>query len=184
MNIESYTLPKDKTILHHASTEDLMMMIDLLKPKYCMPVEGEYRYMVGNANLASELGIPPENIILKQNGEVITFENGVLSKKTEMIKIGETFIDGSIGEDVGELVLKDREVLGENGIVLGFIYVKDSSEMISEIKKISENIIEKNTTDDYVDYNNIKQEIREHLGKYFYSETESKPMIIAVIQEI
>ncbi len=205
MNIESYTLPKDKTILHHASTEDLMMMIDLLKPKYCMPVEGEYRYMVGNANLASELGIPPENIILKQNGEVVTFENGVLSKKSEMIKIGETFIDGSIGEDVGELVLKDREVLGENGIVLvsaslskktkkivvgpevttrGFIYVKDSSEMISEIKKISENIIEKNTTDDYVDYNNIKQEIREHLGKYFYSETESKPMIIAVIQEI
>lgn len=205
MGNESYTIPKDKTILHHASAEDLMMMVDLLKPKYCMPVEGEYRYMVGNANLASELGIPNENIILKQNGEMVTFEDGVLSKKSEIIKIGETFIDGSIGEDVGELVLKDREVLGENGIVLisaslskkskkiivgpevttrGFIYVKDSSEIISEIKKISENIIEKNTTSDYVDYNNIKQEIREHLGKYFYSETESKPMIIAVIQEI
>lgn len=205
MNIESYTIPKNKSILHHASTEDLMMMIDLLKPKYCMPVEGEYRFMVGNANLASELGIPKDNIILKQNGEVVTFENGELVNKSEIIKIGETLIDGSIGEDVGELVIKDREVLGENGIVLvsaslskktkkmivgpevttrGFIYVKDSSEMISEIKKISENIIEKNTTKDYVDYNNIKQEIRENLGKYFYSETESKPMIIAVIQEI
>lgn len=205
MNIESFAIPKDRNILHHASTEDLMMMIDLLKPKYVMPVEGEYRYMVGNANLASNLGIPNENIILKQNGEVVTFENGVLQDKTEVIKINETLIDGSIGEDVGELVIKDREVLGENGIVLvsaslskktkellvgpevttrGFIYVKDSSEMIKEIKKISEEIISKNTTSDYVDYNNIKTEIREHLGKYFYSETESKPMIIAVIQEI
>ncbi len=205
MNVESFTIPKDKNILHHASTEDLMMMIDLLKPKYVMPVEGEYRYMVGNANLASSLGIPNENIILKQNGEIVTIENGVLQEKTETVKINETLIDGSMGEDVGELVIKDREVLGENGIVLvsaslskktkqilvgpevttrGFIYVKDSSEIISEIKRISEDIIIKNTTAEYVDYNNIKTEIREHLGKYFYSETESKPMIIAVIQEI
>ncbi len=205
MNIESYTLPKGRNILHHASTEDLMMMIDLLKPKYCMPVEGEYRYMVGNANLASSLGIPNENIILKQNGEAVTFENGVLQDKTEVIKIGDTLIDGSIGEDVGELVIKDREVLGENGIVLisaslskktkeilvgpevttrGFIYAKDSVDLIAEIKKISENVITKNTTSEYVDYNAIKQEIRENLGKYFYQETESKPMIIAVIQEV
>lgn len=205
LNVESYTIPKGRNILHHASTEDLMMMIDLLKPKYCMPVEGEYRFMVGNANLASSLGIPNENIILKQNGEAVTFENGVLKDKIEIIKIGDTLIDGSIGEDVGELVIKDREVLGENGIVLisaslskktkeilvgpevttrGFIYVKDSIEMIGEIKKISESIITKNTTDEYVDYNAIKQEIRENLGKYFYQETESKPMIIAVIQEV
>lgn len=205
LDIESYAIPKGRSILQHASTEDLMMMIDLLKPKYCMPVEGEYRYMVGNANLASSLGIPTENIILKQNGDVVTFEDGKLLDKAESIKINETLIDGNIGEDVGELVIKDREVLGENGIVLisaslskktkeilvgpevttrGFIYVKDSSDMVAEIKKISEGIITKNTTVDFVDYNAIKQEIRENLGKYFYSETESKPMIIAVIQEV
>lgn len=205
MNIESYSIPKDKTILQHASSEDLMMMIDLLKPKYCMPVEGEYRYMVGNANIASSLGIPKENIILKQNGEAVFFENGVLSEKTEIIKINDTLIDGSMGEDVGELVIKDREVLGENGIVLisaslskktkqilvgpevttrGFIYVKDSSEIIAEIKNVCTAIIEKNVTETQVDYNAIKQEIREQLSKYFYSETESKPMIIAVIQEV
>lgn len=205
LNVESYSIPKDKSILHHASSEDLMMMIDLLKPKYCMPVKGEYRYMVGVADIANSLGIPKENIILKQNGEIVNIENGELQTKSEIIKIGDTLIDGSIGSDVGELVIKDREVLGENGIVLvsaslskktkeiivgpevttrGFIYVKDSSEMISEIKKISESIIVKNTTKDYVDYNTIKQEIRETLGKYFYSETESKPMIIAVIQEV
>ena len=161
--------------------------------------------MVGNANLASDLGIPNENIILKQNGEAVTIEDGKLLEKTEIIKVGETLIDGRMGEDVGELVIKDREVLGENGIVLisaslskktkeilvgpevttrGFIYVKDSSEIISEIKKISTDVILRNVVENYVDYNKIKQEIREELSKYFYSETESKPMIIAVIQEV
>ena len=204
MSIESYTIPKGRNILQHASTEDLMMMIDLLKPKYYMPVEGEYRYMVGNANLASSLGIPDDNIILKQNGDVVTFENGVLSKKQENVKINETLIDGSLGEDVGELVIKDREVLSESGIVLisatlskktkeilvgpevttrGFIYVKDSSEMIEEIKKICTKIIDRNVTE-YIDFNKIKQEVRDELSKYFYNETESKPMIIAVIQEV
>ncbi len=205
MNIESYSIPKGRDILQHASSEDLMMMVDLLKPKYVMPVEGEYRYMVGNANIAYSLGVPKENIILKTNGEVVLFEDGVLSDKTDIINVNEVLIDGSIKEDVGELVIKDREILGESGIVLvsaslskktkklisgpeittrGFIYVKDSSEIIDEIKKISIEVIEHNSTDTYVDYNKIKQEIRERLGNYFYSETESKPMIIAVIQEV
>ena len=145
-NIESYAIPKAQEILHHASSEDLMMMIDLLKPKYFMPVEGEYRYMVNNANLASSLGVPNDNIILKQNGEMVTIEDGKLIDKSEIIKINDVLIDGAKGEDVGELVIKDREILSENGIVLisatldkktkeilvgpevttrGFIYVKD-----------------------------------------------------------
>ena len=205
LNIESYTISKSRDILQHASSEDLMMMIDLLKPKYYMPVEGEYRYMVNNANLAYDLGMSRDNIILKQNGEMITIEDGVLQEKFETIKIDETLIDGTAGEDVGELVIKDREILSENGIVLisaslnkktkeilvgpevttrGFIYVKDSSEMINEIKRISLDIIKKNAEEKIVDYNAIKQEIREKLSKYFFEETESKPMIIAVIQEI
>ena len=205
MEVDTYTIPKDKQILQHASSEDIMMMIDLLKPKYFMPVEAEYRYMVGAASIASDLGIQSDNIILKENGDVVTFEDGVLSKKIENVKINEMLIDGTMGEDVGEVVIKDREVLSESGIVLvsaslskktkeiivgpevttrGFIYVKDSSEIIEEIKKISTHIIEKNTTKDFVDYNAIKLNIRETLSKYFYNETESKPMIIAVVQEI
>jgi ribonuclease J len=202
----SLTVPKDKTILHHASQEDIMIMLNLIKPKYYMPVKGEYRLMVNSANLASNLGIPNENIILKQNGDVVEFENGKLLKdKFEHIKIDDILIDGKSSEDIGELVIKDREMLGENGILLmsatvdketkkllaepevttrGFIYVKDSMEMIKEIKRISTEIIEKNTTPKYVDYNQIKNEVREQLSKYFYSETETKPMIIAVIQEV
>ena len=181
-------------------------MLNLIKPKYYMPVKGEYRLMVNSANLASNLGIPNENIILKQNGDVVEFENGKLLKdKFEHIKIDDILIDGKSSEDIGELVIKDREMLGENGILLmsatvdketkklltepevttrGFIYVKDSMEMIKEIKRISTEIIEKNTTPKYVDYNQIKNEVREQLSKYFYSETETKPMIIAVIQEV
>lgn len=200
------SLPKEKTILHHASSEDIMIMLDLVKPKYYIPVKGEYRYMVNNANIASELNVPDENIILKQNGDVIEFNNGIHNKENfDHINVNDILIDGNSNEDVGELVIKDREMLSENGIVLisatiskkdkiilvgpevttrGFIYVKDSGEMIEEIKKISETIIERNITESYIEYNKIKNEIREELGKYLYHETECKPMIIAVVQEI
>ena len=202
---EIVNIPKDKTILHHASSEDLMQMIKLMRPKYYMPVKGEYRYMVGNADLAFSLGIPRENIILKQNGEVVSFIDGKLTDKLEKIKVGDSLIDGKSSDDIGELVIKDREMLSENGIVLisatisrqdkvllvgpevttrGFIYVKDSTEMIREIKRISGAIIERNTTPNYVDFNKIKTEIREELSKYLYEETECKPMIIAVVQEV
>lgn len=201
----SLTVPKDKTILHHASKEDLMIMLNLVKPKYYMPVKGEYRLMVNNANLASSLGMDAKNILLKQNGDIVEFIDGKLMDKFESITIDDVLIDGKSSDDIGELVIKDREMLGENGIMLisatldktkknilvgpevttrGFIYVKDSLEMIEEIKRISREIIEKNTTPTYVDYNQIKTEIREELSKYFYHETECKPMIIAVIQEV
>ena len=202
---EIVSIPKGKTILHHASKEDLMLMIKLLNPKYYMPVKGEYRYMVNNANLASDLGIPAENILLKQNGDIVEINNGVLQDNFKSMKINDVLIDGKSNDDVGDLVIKDRQMLSENGIVLisatiskktrevlvgpevttrGFIYIKDSKDMINEIKNISLDVITRNITDRYVDYTKIKTEIREELGKYLYSETECKPMIIAVIQEV
>lgn len=205
MGATTISVPKDKEISHHASQEDLMLMIDLLKPKYYMPVEGEYRYMVNNAMLANELGVSNENIILKTNGEIVKIENKKLIECYDKIDINDVLIDGNTNDDIGELVLKDREMLSENGIVLisatldkntkevlvgpevttrGFIYIKDSKEMIDNVKKICLDIIKDNVNNNYVDYNNIKVEIRENLSKYFYSETECKPMIIAVIQEV
>lgn len=199
------TIPKDKEILHHASREDLMIMIKLLNPKFYMPVKGEYRYMVNNADIASTLKIPDSNILLKQNGDVVTFEDGKLIDNFARVKVDDVLIDGSSNDDVGDLVIKDREMLSENGIVLisatidkrdkvlivgpevttrGFIYVKDSQDMIKEIKHICEEIINSNITPKYVDFNQIKVEIREKLGNYLYQETECKPMIIAVVQEV
>ncbi len=202
-NIE--TIGKDKEILHHASREDLMLMIKLINPKYYMPVKGEYRYMVNNANLASILGISDENIVLKQNGEVVKFEDGKLVKDYAKIKVNDVLIDGTSNDDIGDLVIKDREMLSENGIVLisatvdkkdkvlfvgpevttrGFIYVRDSQDMINEIKSICENIINRNINPKFIDFNQIKVEIREELSKYLYEVTECKPMIIAVVQEV
>lgn len=199
------SIPKDKNILHHASSEDLMLMLKLTNPKYYMPVKGEYRYLVQNANLASSLGMPKENILLKQNGDIVLIEDGELKETTDHIKVNDILIDGKSSDDVGELVIKDREMLSENGIVLisatlskkdktllvgpevttrGFVYVKDSKEIINEIKRISEDVITRNIVDNYVDFNKIKTEIRTELSKYLYEETECKPMIIAVVQEV
>ena len=199
------TIPADKKILHHAAKEDLMLMIKLMQPKYYMPVKGEYRYMFNNANLASDLGIPNENIILKQNGEAVFFEDGKLLDKREIIKVNDILIDGKSSDDIGNLVIKDREMLSENGIVLisatidrlskvllvgpevttrGFIYIKYSQDLIAQIKDICEEIINRNINPKYVDYNQIKIEIREELSKFLFQETECKPMIIAVIQEV
>ena len=202
---KSITIPKDKNILHHASSEDLMLMLRLINPKYYMPIKGEYRYLVENANLAYALDLPKENILLKQNGDVVLFENGKLIDTNEHIPVNDVLIDGISNDDIGDLVVKDREVLSENGIVLisatlakkgkkilygpevitrGFIYIKDSTDMINEIKKISLDIINSNIVNNYIDYNKVKQEIRENLSKYLYNETDCNPMIIAVIQEI
>ena len=182
-----------------------MLMIKLINPKYYMPVKGEYRYMVNNANLANNLGIPSSDIILKQNGDIVTFQDGKLVDDFSKIKVNDVFIDGNSNDDIGDLVIKDREMLSENGIVLisatvdkqdkvllvgpevttrGFIYVKDSQDMINEIKHICEEIINRNITPKYVDFNQIKVEIREELSRYLYQETECKPMIIVVMQEI
>ena len=205
VGVNIVSIPSHKNLLHHASSEDLMLMINLINPKYYIPVKGEYRYMVGNANLASTLGMKPENVLLKQNGDIISLTDGVLDETFDRVKVNDVLIDGKSNDDIGELVIKDREMLSENGIVLisatinkkdkrllvgpevttrGFIYVKDSKEMIEEIKKISLSIIERNITPNYIEYNKIKNEIREELGKYLYEETECKPMIIAVVQEI
>ncbi len=199
------TLSSKTHLLNHASQEDLMLMLNLMEPKYYFPVIGEYRHQVENANIANAISISKENILLKQNGDVVTFINGKLSNENEKIKIDELLIDGNVAKDIGELVLKDRELLSDNGIVIicatlnrktkeilagpevltrGFIYVKENSEIIEKIKEISLAVINSNISNNYVEFNKIKTGVRDELGKYLYSETECKPMIITVINEI
>ena len=160
-----------------------------------------------NAEIAEEVGIPKENIILKQNGDVATFVDGNLTDDIEHVNVDEILIDGKSQGDIGDLVLKDREMLGENGIVIisatldkatkqilagpevltrGFVYVKESGDLIKETQDICLEILKNNIeiSSSRVDYTTIKNEVREKLGKFYYKETESKPMIITVIQEV
>ena len=204
MDLNLVIIPK-KYLSHHASSEDLMMMINLMNPKYYFPVIGEYRHQVANADNAVKAGMSKDNIILKLNGEVATFIDGNLVDEYEKVKVDEILVDGKSVGDVGELVLKDREMLSENGIVIvsatinktskkiiagpeiltrGFIFVKDNIDLIKESEKISTDVINEFTKDNYVDFNKIKLGIRDKLGRYFYKETECKPMILIVIQEV
>ena len=206
-DVNAVCLNAKKHLLHHASREDLMLMINLINPKYYFPVKGEYRHQVMNAEIAERLGIPKENIILKQNGDVATFIDGKLIDDLDHIETDEILIDGKSQGDIGDLVLKDREMLGENGIVIvsctlnkktkeilagpeiltrGFVYVKESGDLLKETQEICLDVI-KDSIDienKKVDYNKIKNDVRERLGKYFYKETECKPMVITVIQEV
>ena len=198
------TLSKNN-LSHHASSEDLMMMIDLMKPKYYFPIKGEYRFQVANADLALKVGMKPNNIILKENGFVAKFVNGKLIDDFEKIPCGEISIDGDNSDDIGEVVLNDRQMLSDNGIIVvsatlskktkailagpeiltrGFVYVKDSGELIDNIKKMCLEVINSNIHDNYVDYGKIKNGIRDTLSKYLSNHTGNKPMIISVLQEI
>ena len=207
LGADAVCLSSKKHLLHHASREDLMLMINLMNPKYFFPVKGEYRNQYTAGEIAEELGIPKENIILKLNGDVFEIDNKENINSTERIETDEILIDGNSQGDIGNLVLKDREMLGENGIVIisctldketkeviggpeiltrGFIYVKESQDLLEETKAISKEVIESSIeiNSKRVDYSKIKNDVRDILGKFFYKQTESKPMIITVIQEV
>ena len=207
LGANAVSLSSKKHLLHHASCEDLMLMINLMNPKYYFPVKGEYRNQYANAEVAEEIGIPRENIILKENGDVAEFIKGRLTDNKEHIEVDQILIDGKSQGDIGDLVLKDREMLGENGIVIisctidkqtkdilggpeiltrGFVYVKESQDLLEQTKLLAKESIEANIEKNTkrVDYAKIKNEVRDYLGKFFYQETGSKPMIITVIQEV
>ena len=207
LGADAISLSSKKHLLHHSSREDLMLMINLMNPKYYMPVKGEYRNQYANAEIAEELGIPKDNIILKLNGDVFEIVDGENTNTTEHVETDEILIDGKSSGDIGNLVLKDREMLSENGIVIisctldkntkeivggpeiltrGFIYVKESQDLLEETKSLSRGVISEDIelNSKRVDYTKIKNDVREVLGKFFYDETGSKPMVITVIQEV
>ncbi len=203
VNIES--IPKHKSVRHHASSEDIMLLVRLFNPKYYMPIKGEYRYQVENGALAERVGISKDNILLKQNGDFVTFEKGKLVESDKSIFVDDVLIDGKSTEDVGGLVLKDREMLSSNGLLLicatldkktkkilvgpeittkGFIYSKEN-DVLGKIKEMSVDIINSNVfNSNYADYNNIRNQMRELIGEYLYNETASRPVILTVIGEV
>lgn len=194
-----------KYLSNHASSEDLMMMINLMNPKYYLPVIGEYRHQVENKKTALKVGMKEENILLRLNGEVTTFLNGSLVKTEQTIKVDDILVDGKNTKDINEIVIKDREMLSENGIVIvsatiekmtkkvlsgpevitkGFIYAKENVDLLKEAEKLSLSVIHENVTKNHVDFAKIKTGIRDKVGKYLFKETECKPMILIVMNEV
>lgn len=189
----------------HPSQEDLKMMIFATRPKYYLPVKGEYRKLVMNANVALEMDYSPSEIVILDNGQVATFENKKLRSCAVEMDLHENLIDGKEGWDMAGVVLKDREILSTDGVMIlaigidsktkkiingpdvqtrGLVYLKEAEYLNSDVSKIMEQTIEeavKNRT-----YNNLdtRNEIRDKVARYLFNKIGKKPMILSVILEI
>lgn len=187
----------------HAKQEELKLMISLVKPKFFMPGHGEYRMLKKHAKLAMSLGMDEKNIFIMENGKVLE-----LTAKTANINgsvpSGSILVDGLGVGDVGDVVLRDRKILSEDGLVMvvapmdkkgnllagievmsrGFVYMKESEALIEEVRNIARDIILKNAGKKNGSYSNIKNAIKDELSNFLYRRTMRKPMIIPVIVEI
>lgn len=186
----------------HAATEDLKLMYGLLRPKYIVPVSGEYRYQLAHYNLALEYGYDEEHTVLIDNGEVITFSNGEIDNSHDTVMNGNVLVDGNFESDVNDVVLKERELLSQDGFLMiianidareriilnkpeivsrGFIYMKDNEEVVKQIEAIYETITNKQFDQKYIDWKTYKESIRFEVQRYLYKETKRKPIVIPVL---
>lgn len=197
---------KSKTVYSmHPSSEDLKMMLYLFKPKYYIPVKGEYRHLVVNANLATKMGYRPDKIVILDNGQIATFENKILKSVADHIDLEDTMIDGKENWDVTGVVLKDRELLSTDGVMIvgvsidaktkkviggpdvqtrGLIYLKDADYIVKEVGNICENTIEAEVKDHVYENLATRTNIRDKVTKYLMKETGKRPMVLPVIIEI
>ena len=185
----------------HACREELKLMMALTKPKYFMPIHGEYRHLYANKDIAEFMGIPSENIFISDIGRVIEIDRKGARFAGE-VTAGNVLVDGSGVGDIGSVVLRDRKHLSEDGLVVvvatadlreryivsgpdivsrGFVYVKESEELMSRAKKVAEAALEKAISKGGRDFTAIKNAVRDDLTKFFFKETKRKPMILTII---
>ena len=188
----------------HACREELKLMMALTKPKYFMPIHGEYRHLYANKELAEFMGIPSENIFISDVGKVLELDRKGARFAGE-VTAGNVLVDGSGVGDIGSVVLRDRKHLSEDGLVVvvatadlhgkyivsgpdivsrGFVYVKESEDLMARAKKVAEAALEKVISKGSKDFAAIKNAVREDLTKFFFKETKRKPMILTIIMGV
>jgi ribonuclease J len=188
----------------HGYQEDLKLMLTLMKPTYFIPIHGEYRMLHHHRSLAESVGVEKGNTFIIKNGEVVDIENGV-ARQTREVPAGDTYVDGIGVGDVGEIVLRDRKQLSEDGMVVivltlskrdrkiiqgpdtitrGFVYVKDSENLLKDINRMVKNTVNDMQADNIRQWSVIKQGIKKSVGQYLFTHTKRKPMILPIIIEI
>jgi ribonuclease J len=188
----------------HASQEELKMMHNLVRPKFFIPVHGEYRHLVKHAEIAESLGMPKENIFVSENGQVLEFTR---DRGTALGKVtaGIVLVDGLGVGDVGNIVLRDRRQLSQDGILIivvtmdkeggfvvagpdivsrGFVYVRESEELMEDAKDKVQQALEKCEENNITEWAMIKSNIRDALSRYLYERTRRRPMILPIIMEV
>ena len=194
-----------RTFSMHASIEDLKMMIFLLNPQYYVPVKGEYRQLISNANIALGMGYPANNIIVLENGQIACIDSGQLQRNMKTAPVGDVMVSGGDSLDAQGMVLKDREVLSTDGAIVvgvvvnhttkeiiggpdvqsrGVIYLKDADYIIREVGTIMETVINDAVAEKRYDNLDCRAEAREKIARYVMKETGKRPMILPAIVEI
>ena len=200
-----HAIDSKRTFSMHASIEDLKMMIYLMNPQYYIPVKGEYRQLISNANIALEMGYPANNIIVLDNGLAATIEDGQLKRGYDTIPVDDILVDGNDSLDAAGMVLKDRELLSTDGAIVvgvvinhatkeviggpdvqsrGVIYLKDADYIIKEVGNIMERTIDEAVAEKRYDNLQCRSEAREKISRYVLKETGKRPMILPAIVEI
>ena len=179
------------------------MMINIMKPEYFIPVQGEFKMQIAHAKLANESGVAPEKIFLVEKGDVIHYD-GKDMVLNEKVNSGNILIDGIGVGDVGNIVLRDRHLLAEDGIFIavvtdpknrriaagpeiqsrGFVYVRESEELMKEAEDKVREIVEAGLQEKRIEWSDIKQNMRDQISKLLFESTKRRPMIIPVISEI
>jgi ribonuclease J len=187
----------------HASQEELKLMLNLTRPRYFIPIHGEYRMLVHHARLAEQVGIPSENIMLAEIGDMIEM-NAKSIRKTAKVEAGSVMVDGLGVGDVGTVVLRDRQQLAQDGILVvvvgiskqtgvvvsgpeivsrGFVYMKESETMIEEVKAKVVETLEACAERDLSEWSMVKNQVREVLSSFLWERTRRRPMILPVVME-
>lgn len=188
----------------HASREELKMMHNLVRPKFFIPVHGEYRHLIHHAKLANEVGLAKENIFVMENGDIVelTATEGAINGK---VTAGRVLVDGLGVGDVGNIVLRDRRQLSQDGILIivvtidrsrgvvvagpdivsrGFVYVREAEGLMEDAKERVQQALDKCAQNNVSDWSSIKFSVRDSLGRFLYERTRRRPMILPIIMEI
>jgi len=194
----------DVHVSGHACQEELKLMHTLLKPKFFIPVHGEYRHLKRHAELAMELGMPKENIFIAENGNVIEFtkDSGVINQS---VPSGNVLVDGLGVGDVGNIVLRDRKHLSEDGLIVvvvtmskqegkviagpdiisrGFVYVRESEDLMEEARKVVRTALSECEKRNITDWSTLKSSIKDSLRAFLYEKIKRNPMILPIIMEV
>lgn len=195
---------QDTHVSGHACQEEIKLIYALTKPKYAIPVHGEYRHLIRHAELARTMGVPKENVILLRSGDVLEISENRAAVVDKVPAQG-ILVDGLGVGDVGNIVLRDRQHLSENGLLIvvvtlekysnqilsgpdivsrGFVYVRESENLMDEAKEVVSNALEKCLNKNTADWGKIKTEIKDSLSDYLWKRTKRNPMILPIIMEV
>jgi len=188
----------------HASQEELKLMLALVRPRFFVPIHGEHRMLIAHARIAQDLGIPEEHVVIPELGDRIEISRDKI-RKGAPVPAGQILVDGLGVGDVGNIVLRDRQQLSKDGILIvvigldkqkgqvvagpdivsrGFVYVRESEKLIEEARTLVSGTLSQIALDQVTEWNTIKVEVREALQRYLYEKTKRRPVILPIVMEV